>query len=211
MQLKPKFISLKAENRLHQCSLPIIGLTGGIATGKSTVSRLLGEKGFYIIDADQLIKEIYTFEETHHFLNDNFPGVILKNEINFKKLRSLAFQDPKIRKTLEDYLYAYMPKVFTQKVMDCPHSFLLYDVPLLFEKNLAPLVDQKVLVYATREIQKSRLIKRDQSSSEEAESILKAQINIDEKKGLSNFIIENTKDLDSLEQNVDLFIKQIVN
>src|SRR5690606_10373426 len=142
---------LKPETRLHQTPVPIIGLTGGIASGKSTVSRMLVQKGIPVIDADQLIKDIYRLPETKTFVSEKCPDALKHDEIHFPTLRERFFNNPELKKDLERFLYQRLPQAFqaAYQKLGSP-SYVVYDVPLLFEKGLDRLVDLKVLVYAPR-------------------------------------------------------------
>lgn len=209
-KLKNNLVKLSAEKRLYQIPVPIIGLTGGIGTGKSTVATLLRKHGFAVIDADQNVKLVYQKPETLLFIKKNFPTAVLSDQIDFKKLREIVFINPDAKQLIEDYIYQHLPAVFLEayKMFNNP-SVIIYDVPLLFEKQLHLLVDASVCVYAPRETQIKRLMSRDHSTRELAEKILSNQLDIEEKKKLSDFIIENTGDIHLLEKNVEEFLKNV--
>lgn len=192
-ELKSNYITKSKENRLYQLDCPVIGLTGGIATGKSTVSSQLSEKGFPVICADKLVKEVYTTQKTITHLNKYYPQVLNNNEIDFKQFRELFFGDKSIQEDVEKLIYSQMPDMFlkTYHQLNDP-SIVIYDVPLLFEKGLDNLVDVKVTVYCPKEEQIKRLIKRDSISEELAENIISKQMPIDDKKNASDMIIDNS-------------------
>lgn len=210
-KLKNNLVKLTPESRLYNTPVPIIGLTGGIGTGKSTVAAALRKHGLHIIDADANVKMVYQKAETVDFIRQNFPIVLTKTEaegrIDFKKLREIVFANPDARTLLEGYIYSHLPEVFKEafSLFEKP-AVIIYDVPLLFEKQLHLLVDISVCVYAPREVQIARLMARDHSTRELAESILSSQLDIEEKKKLSDFTIENTGDLNLLEKNIHEFI-----
>lgn len=209
MKLKSEFSSLTPETRLHGLNVPVIGLTGGIATGKSTVSELLRQRGLKVIDADQLVKTVYAQTETREFLAQHHPEVLRNGEIDFPLLREKAFSDNKTREALESFIYQRLPAVFREEVKkQGSPAVVIYDVPLLFEKNLASKVDLKVLVYALRESQLSRLMQRDGSSEELANKILDKQWDIEEKRKLADYVIVNDSHLDHLIAEVDAFIRK---
>lgn len=210
-KLKSNYIKLDQSSRLHNSPLPIIGLTGGIATGKSTSASILAEKGLFVIDADQLIKEIYTQDETIFYIKDLAPTAVENNEINFKVLRELFFNNKMLKKDIETFLYQQMPARFLKKVQENSTNchFIIYDVPLLFEKELHKLVDLSVVIYAKEKTQKNRLAIRDNSSSELIDKIIDQQIPIEEKKTFSDFVIDNNSDLISLEHKIQEFISLI--
>ena len=136
-KLKNSLVKKTQDNRLYNIPIPIIGLTGGIASGKSTVAELLRKKNIPVIDADRLVKNIYQMPETKAFIKTHFSDAVVDNEIIFKKLREIAFSSESSKKILEDYIYALLPIEFKKSfsLLNSP-SLLVYDVPLLFEKNL---------------------------------------------------------------------------
>jgi len=203
MKLKDKFIKLNKADRLYELDIPIIALTGGIATGKSTAAQFFLQKGIPLLDADKLVKIVYQKEAVKEYLQKKFPQVIEGNSINFKSLRSLFFSDLEVKKEIENLIYSYLPEVFRQELerLESP-SFVLYDIPLLFEKNLEHKFDVNILVYATPEIQIQRLMSRDQHTREEAVNIISHQISIDEKKKRADFILDNGKDPRFLEDQI---------
>ncbi|RPJ71497.1 MAG: dephospho-CoA kinase [Alphaproteobacteria bacterium] len=209
-KLKSEWITKNPESRLYQIPVPIIGLTGGIGTGKSTVAEILREKNIPVIDADKLVKNIYQKAETLEFIAKHFPRALVEGTINFKNLRETAFLDPLAKKLIEDFIYTYMPEEFKKAYATFSNpQFIVYDVPLLFEKKLNELVDLSVCVYTPRETQIERIIARDKSSRELASKIIDNQMDIEEKKKLSDFVISNTSDLVDLKISVEQFLKDI--
>ena len=211
MKLKEIFITKTSKERLYNISCPVIGLTGGIATGKSTVSNLFIENKIPVICADKLVKNIYKEKETILFIKELFPETICDENIDFKKLRTTAFSSKENKETIESFIYSKLPSAFNLEFskLNTP-DLLIYDVPLLFEKKMQNLFDLTVCVYAKREIQIERIIKRDQSSFELAEKILANQMPIDKKKELSDFCIKNNKGLDKLELEFEALISLIL-
>ncbi len=211
MPLKNKYIRLSTKNRLHHINIPIIGLTGGIATGKSTVAKILLEKGYAVIDADQLVKKIYHTEEAKEFVNSLNPNFLQDGKIQFTLLREQAFTRPELLSSLEAFLYQRMPEFFNQALATFnPCDFCIYDVPLLFEKNLDPLVDISICVYAPLELQIERLIARDGIDKGLAEKIIGQQMSIEEKKKKANFILENVGDKNELNNHVDHCLRELL-
>jgi dephospho-CoA kinase len=209
-KLKNNLVKLSADKRLYQIPVPIIGLTGGIGTGKSTVAASLRKHGFAVIDADQNVKLVYQKPETLIFIKKHFLAAVHNEQIDFKKLREIVFINQDAKQLIEDYIYQHLPGVFLEayKMFNNP-EVIIYDVPLLFEKQLHLLVDVSVCVYAPREVQIQRLMARDHSTRDLAEKILSNQLDIEEKKKLSDFIIENTGDIHLLEHKVEEFLKNV--
>jgi dephospho-CoA kinase len=211
MKLKSEFISKTASDRLYQVDIPVVGLTGGIGSGKSTVAKLLVDRGFALIDADQLVKEVYAQPETVKFINDNFNEAIDKEtqQIDFKSLRKIVFAHKVAQQKIEQFIYARLPQVFTQKRASFKSpEVIIYDVPLLFEKDLAAKFDFNVCVFAKEELQIDRVKTRDGSDEQTIQNILKAQLPMEEKKNLADSVIENKKGLIELEASVDNWINQ---
>ena len=205
-----KINKLNQENRLHNSPYPVIGLTGGIATGKSTVSQYLKDHGENVICADELVHEIYSTEETFEFVSSVAQEAIADHQILFPKLRELFFNDKELQNKIETYIYSRLPRAFKKKYEEFNNpDFIFYDVPLLFEKNLNPLVDLITVVYSTPENQLKRLIQRDGIKEELAKNILQKQMPIDEKKQKADYVIENNTNLTDLYQSIDHFLKEI--
>ena len=209
--LKAKFIKLAPEKRLYGYDKPIIALTGGIASGKSTVTKILREKGFQIIDADQLVKNIYKTEEARNFIKTTYPDVWDNEEIHFSKLRELFFLNKEVKTKVEAFIYARLPDAFkaaANQIKD--QSFYFYDVPLLFERGLDSLIDLSVVVYSPMKVQRARLMDRDGHVEEMANKILSHQMDIDEKKMKADFVIDNSGSLEELAASVNQFLQQVL-
>ncbi|WP_372652462.1 dephospho-CoA kinase [Halobacteriovorax sp.] len=200
MKLKEIFVTKTSEERLYKTPCPVIGLTGGIATGKSTVSNLFTKTGVHVICADKLVKTIYSMEETLNFIQEEFPDAVENNLINFKALREIAFKEVQNKEKLENFIYKRLPAAYkTELAKIKTPELIIYDVPLLFEKSMEHLFDLTICVYAKREVQIERIIKRDNSSKDLAEKILDQQFPIDKKKELSDFCINNNNTIEKLE------------
>jgi dephospho-CoA kinase len=210
-ELKNKLIELSSQKRLHELAAPIVGLTGGIATGKSTVSKILQSKGCPIIDADQLVKKIYALNDTKEFIKANFPEGYRNGEIDFPALRQRFFQDPKAKSDIEGHIYQRLPDIFLKEYRELgTPPFIIYDVPLLFEKKLDLLVDITVTVYAPRKIQEARLMKRDGILEDLAKKIIDQQMDIEDKKLKADFVIDNSFSQEELVQEVEELLRQIL-
>ncbi len=209
--LKPQYIKLEPGFRLYNYDKPVVALTGRIATGKSTVTKLLEARGLKIIDADALVKSIYQKEETKEFIRTVFSVAWVNEEISFPKLRELVFQNPKVKEAVETFIYARLPQAFreaAERITD--QNFYFYDVPLLFERHMENKVDLKIVVYAPRSVQLARLIDRDGSKEEIGNKILQAQMDIEEKKEKADFVINNSGTLTELAAEVDQLLLQIL-
>ncbi len=210
--LRAKFVRLSPAERLYGMQRPILGLTGGIATGKSTVSKILTMRGIDVIDADRLVKTIYREEGTRSFIRGNFPSAWQEDEINFPALRELFFKDPAVKAQIEAFIYQQLPEAFLTalKKFSAKQSFVVYDVPLLYEKNLQGKVDLSVVVYAPQKVQKARLLDRDGHLEDMASAILSSQLDIEVKKEKADFVINNGGSMTELAAEVDQLLLQIL-
>ncbi|OFZ46510.1 MAG: dephospho-CoA kinase [Bdellovibrionales bacterium RIFOXYB1_FULL_37_110] len=199
---------LSKENRIYQLDVPVIGLTGGVATGKTTVSNYLKEKGHLVICADELIKKIYKQTETLDFIEASYPQVIHNGQIDFRQLRKLFFSNLAVQNQIENHLYPKLQIEFFKAFSKTDRIF--YDVPLLFEKKLDKLVDITICVYINPDIQRQRLIKRDSISAQDASLLLNAQMSIEEKRKLADFVIDNSKQPRDTFLQVDAILKILI-
>lgn len=195
----------------------IIGLTGGIATGKSTVVEMLRLRGAKIIDADQLAREVVepnqpAWQEIVSWLGDAVQ--LPDNSLDRAKIAELVYGDSQKLKTLNGIIH---PRVgtrileLTREIEQAdPNAVIVYDIPLLIEAGMQEMVDLILLVYAPRELQFKRLRERDGLNPEEAEQRLTAQLPIDEKKRYAHQIIDNSGSLAETEKQVDLFWSDLV-
>lgn len=209
--IKSQFIKLSPTERLYQLDRPLIALTGGIATGKSTVTKLLRERGLEIIDADKLVKDIYQLDETKRFIQAHYPEAFVHNEIHFPKLRELFFKSSDVKKNIERFIYDRLPEAFKEAASKITgQDFYFYDVPLLFEKKLNGKVDLNLVVYAPEKVQLARLIDRDGTKEEIGKKILEQQMNIEEKKIKADYVIDNSSSLAELAAEVDNLLLHVL-
>lgn len=210
-QLKEAVKKLETKDRLYQLNVPIIGLTGGIATGKSTVSKMLINEDIPLIDADQLVKDVYAEEIAQEYIRKNHPEAWKGNAIHFPTLREKFFNDRKAKEEIEKFIYARLPDAFGKALKKLGNpSFIVYDVPLLFEKQLQTKVDLTVLVYAPRKIQAARIMNRDGHLQEMAETILSHQLDIEDKRSKADLVVDNSRGIDELAVEVKSFLRQVL-
>lgn len=207
--LNDKFVTKSSKDRLYRLDNAIIGLTGGIATGKSTASEILLKLGHLVIDADKLVKRIYNSDESVAFITAIAPHCVDNDKINFRSLRELFFREKKLKEQIEKYIYPKLREEFLKEVPNKNTKVIFYDAPILFERSLDKLVDQTLLIYAPKEIQIQRLTQRDSIDEQLAEKILASQLSIEEKKNKADFVIENTRDIKYLERALRDLIAQI--
>lgn len=176
----------------------VIGLTGGIASGKSTVATMMAELGAVVIDADQIAREVVApGQPTLKQIRETFgPKVILPNgELDRQKLGAIIFNDKESRMKLNQLIHPAIRKRMNElknKALEEGESFIVMDIPLLFESNLEGTVDKILVVYVPLEIQMDRLIHRDQMAREEALARIQSQLSLEEKKEKGHAYLDNS-------------------
>ncbi|HFU74792.1 MAG TPA: dephospho-CoA kinase [Arcobacter sp.] len=177
-----------------------IVLTGGIATGKSTVAKIFKEYAFEIIDADKIAHEVLDLH--HEDIAELFGAEYVDNEkVIRKKLGALIFTDEKEKKRLEALLHPLIFKEIERQslFLDEKEAPYLVDIPLFFETKRYP-IEESIVVYVPRDLQLARLMKRDTSTQEEAKARIDAQMDIEKKKQKATYLIDNQGDLKALQQ-----------
>ena len=181
----------------------IIGITGGIASGKSTVTNFLREKGFQVVDADSVVHQLqkpggrlYQLL-VHHFGQE----IILENgELNRPLLANLIFSNPEEREwskqTQGEIIREELAALRDQLAQT--EAIFFMDIPLLFEQDYSAWFDETWLVYVDRDVQVERFMKRNQLSKEVAESRLAAQWSLEKKKDLASHVLDNNGSRDQL-------------
>ena len=191
----------------------IIGITGGIGTGKSQVSRYLTSLGYTVIDADQVAREVVEPGEVAWMkVLDRFGESVLNPDktLNRRKLGEIIFGDDALRLELNDILHplirmrinAYIEQYHSESV-------IFIDVPLLFETESRERYDEVVLIYAPDEVALSRILDRDRLSTELLTKKIESQLSIEIKRQLADTVIYNIGTLDELKEEVNAYLKRI--
>jgi dephospho-CoA kinase len=175
----------------------VIGLTGGIASGKSTVSNILKEMNITIIDADVEARlAVEKGEPAYQKIVAEFGNNILltNEEIDRVKLGSIIFHNVEKRQLLNSIVHPEVRKRMNNQVeaaKEREEQVIILDIPLLFESKLTHMVEKTILVYVDRDIQLKRLMERNDLSLEEAEARIKSQMPLSEKVALADAVINN--------------------
>ncbi|PVF97734.1 CoaE-domain-containing protein [Serendipita vermifera] len=196
----------------------VVGLTGGIASGKSTVSRILSENyGIPIIDADILAREVVQpgtkahSQIVRHFGED----VLLKDgtrQLDRKRLGDIVFRDAAKRKTLNGIVHPAVRRAMLTSVIKCwlrGESICVLDVPLLIEANLWKFMGSVVVVYCSYDIQLQRLMDRDKIPITSAQDRLAAQMPLKEKVSYADRILDNSAGPAELKQQVGELVRSL--
>ena len=181
----------------------IIGITGGIASGKSTVTNFLRQKGFEVVDADAVVHQLQKpGGQLYQVLVEHFgEKILLENgELNRPILASLIFSNPEeqewSKRTQGEIIREELAALRNQ--LNQTEALFFMDIPLLFEQNYASWFDETWLVYVNRDCQLERLMKRDQISKEAAESRLNSQWPLERKISLASHSLDNNGNQEQL-------------
>ena len=185
----------------------IIGITGGIASGKSTVTNFLRQQGFQVVDADAVVHQLQKpGGRLYQVLVQHFgQEILLENgELNRPLLASLIFSNPEEQewsKQTQGEIIREELAALRDKLVQTESIFFM-DIPLLFEQDYANWFDETWLIYVDRDVQVERFMKRDQLSKESAEDRLATQWSLEEKKKLASYILDNNGSRDQLVSQV---------
>jgi len=189
-----------------------IGLTGGIATGKSTVSQMLVKRGAILIDADVIAREV--MEPGHPVLlsvRERFGPNVIHDDgtLNRKRLGEIVFSDPEKLRALNDLTHPAIRAEMRRRMADYEAAnakrLVVVDVPLLYESGLNTMFEQVMVVYVPRELQLERLMQRDELTLEQAEARIRAQMDIEHKKERADILIDNSLGMDKTELQIEEF------
>lgn len=184
----------------------ILGVTGGIATGKSTVVDVFRKAGVPIVDGDLIAREIVEpGQPALKALVAAFGEEILtEDRLNRKKLGEIVFNDPAKRQLLDRLLDGYLRGAITDQIKEATKTapLVVADIPLLYEADYQQYMDQVVVVYIPKELQLTRLMQRDHLTKEAALQRMKSQLSIEEKRQKADFLFDNQGTREETRQQV---------
>jgi dephospho-CoA kinase len=186
----------------------VVGLTGGIGTGKSTVSAMLRELGATVIDADEGTRAVQApGSEGLRRLAAEFGAEILTpgGELDRARLADVAFRDADARRRLNDIVHPLVRRWMAERQREAAERgdpVVVLDIPLLFEARGAGAFETVILVYAPEEVQLRRLVELRGMSERQASARIAAQMPIEEKRRLASHVLENTGGLEELRRRV---------
>ena len=195
--------------------MKLVGLTGGIASGKSTVARILKGLGAAIVDADALAREVVSpGQDGWHEIVATFGREVLQTDqtLDRQRLRKLIFNNPEARKKLEAIIHPRVRALAEKRIRehgDAGYAIVVYEVPLLFEGGLQEWLRPVILVASDVNIQRQRLQQRDSLDAEAAQKHINAQMSLVEKRRLADYVIENNGTLADLEAQVRAVLAEI--
>jgi len=193
----------------------LVGLTGGIASGKSTVAKILQSLGAAIVNADDLAREVV--EPGHEAWKEivaSFGADILQSDqtLDRQKLRTLIFNQPEARKRLESIIHPRVRALAEERIRQyaaAGYPVVIYEVPLLFEGNLQEWLRPVILVACDVETQTARLQNRDHLTAADAEKHIAAQMSLKDKRRLADYVIENNGSLEDLERQTRQILEEL--
>ncbi len=197
-------------------NLPVVGLTGGIASGKTTVSGFFKDFGAIIIDADLVARQVVAPGlPAWQAIRSLFGERVVRpdGELDRSLLAELVFKDAHLRQQLEEIVHPQVRDVMDQEVSRLvkkhPRKLIIKDIPLLFESGMNDGLADIIVVYVPVEIQLERLMKRDGIDLDAARRRIDAQMSIEEKRRLATLVIDNSGDLSQTRSQVMRIYKKL--
>lgn len=191
----------------------VIGLTGGIASGKSTVSELLSVFGFKVVDADKAAREAVKkgskgLAQVREVFGDE--AIDENGEMNRRYMGDLVFNHPEKRLELNAIIHPIVRDIMEEEKQEYLKQGynVIMDIPLLFENELENTVDEVWVVYTSESIQMDRLMQRNNLSLEDAKARVYSQISVDKKSRMADHVIDNLGDKLELKQNLERLLEE---
>jgi len=187
-----------------------VALTGGIATGKSTVAAMMQEFGLELIDADTIAHNV--LQEQSDEIADLFGAEMIKEgTVDRKALGRIVFGDEVQRRKLESLLHPLIELEIADRAAELERAEQPYliDIPLFFEREAYP-IDKTIVVYAPRQMQIARLMERNGFTRQEAQQRIDAQIDIEAKRDRATYLIDNQGDIKKLKKECDRVYREIM-
>lgn len=197
--------------------MKIVGLTGSIASGKSTVSKMLRARRVPVICADRLARDVVKpgLAAYQKIIKTFSKSVLQKNKrLNRQKLAGLIFQNAKLRAKLNAIVHPAVMRELRKEIRDykkAGRKLVALDIPLLFETGMDKLCDLTIVVYASESQMRKRLMVRDELLLKEAQKRIASQLSIEQKKKMADLVIDNSGSLKKTRQQVAAFLDKLQN
>ncbi|MDN6408589.1 MAG: dephospho-CoA kinase [Tetragenococcus halophilus] len=191
----------------------ILGITGSIATGKSTVVNIFKQYGFPVVDADIIAREVVEPNTAGlKKIVETFGSSVLCSDgsLNRKQLGQMIFNDAKKRQALNALLAPFLQEAIIEQIKraSAAASLVIADIPLLYEAGYDKYMDQLAVVYIPEDLQVQRLMKRDRITKKEPQKKVASQLSIEEKKKRADIIFDNQESLSSIRQQIFSWLKE---
>lgn len=188
--------------------MKVLGITGGIASGKSLVSQHFKQRGFTVLDADAMVHDLYKDDQVLVEIQNRFPTVVSSEGLDRKALADIIFSDDQAKQDLEHILH---PKVYQNLKLEIEkhanEAWVVVDIPLLYETGGQAICDSVMVVYVNEDTQRQRLMARNQLSLEAANQRIAAQMPLKDKVNQADIVIDNSgsiqKTLDRVNEIID--------
>ena len=197
--------------------MKIVGLTGGISSGKSTVSSYLKQLKIPVIDADEVARKVVEpNSQGAREIRKAFGSDVFEEDgsLNRQKLGALIFSNTENRQKLDDLLQPLIKIMILDEIEEYRQkgeNMIVLDLPLLFEKQYEELCEEIIVVYVPRELQLERLMKRNQYTKQEALSRIDSQLSIEEKRKRATVLLDNQGTIQQLYQQVEQWLVETKN
>ena len=189
----------------------IIGLTGSIAVGKSKVLEILKDLSYKTVNMDDISHEVLNYDDIRSKIASMISAdVVINNKVDRKKLSSIVFNDKKKLEILNNIVHGKIIEEMINIINNNKEEILIIEVPLLFELNLEKYFDKIIVIYTNKDLQCERIMKRNNIDKERAKKLISTQMDIDEKRKKTKYIIENEKDIKSLIENTKRIMDAII-
>ena len=192
----------------------IIGVTGGLGSGKTTACGFLKEKGAHIFDADSVAKEILQTEQSlQEEVTEAFGKWIVKDgKVDFLRLAKEGFMNEESQTILNDIVHPYVIEAFERKVeeMKSKIDLFVFDAPLIFESGLDSRLDHTVLIYTKLKLRLERTIRKGKLTRDEILRRIDLQMPEEEKRELATHVIDNNGSVEQLKEEIDKFYDEIM-
>lgn len=196
----------------------ILGITGGIASGKTTATKTLESLGVEIVDADIIARNVVSNDYSNNSsalakIVDHFgPAILLaSDELDRARLRDIIFADPTEKRWLENLLHPIVRKQIIQQLSAIKSPYGVLSSPLLFEKEQQELVNHTLVIDVPIETQNTRAILRDNVNQQQINNIMDTQLSREERNKKADDIISNTGNIEELQEKITVYHKQLIN
>lgn len=186
----------------------VLGLTGGIASGKSVAAELLRKKGAHIVDADLISREVVADACIIAKINEAFPESVENGTINRKKLRETVFSSPEKTKRLNSITHPEIIKRCLLRTAETDGVVVLV-APLMFETGLNAACDAVATVSCDTDTRIKRIVKRDNTDVDTAKNIIERQLSDDEREKLADYVVDNNGSVYELNQKIEQLVGKL--
>lgn len=190
----------------------VIGITGGIASGKSTIARMFAQAGFVHVDADALVHELMQEPQVVDVLSDGFPSAIIAGKVDRKRLGEIVGADAYALRALEEILHPLVRDAELAAIAHAAHEGrrgVILDIPLLFESGAEALCDKVIAVTAPLEIRRARAFERPNMTEEKFARLVARQWTDDARNAKADWVIPTDRGLAFTQQQVDAILEQL--